>query len=251
MLQGYGSMMETAQPGTLHIIVCGAPPAGEIQDLAKLAQAAGWNVAVIATPNARRFMDIAAIEQFTASPIRSDYAQPGEAESFSSPNAVIVAPATFNTINKWATGIADTFAASELSEDLGKGIPIVVAPCVSEALLQHPAYRWHVELLQDCGVSFMHDPRRYPAPKITPWHSILSELERYVESGPSPRPHTAHQKITVRRIPQLTVVTAKAFWQGFWQQGFRQKKAPSETEEAAKAKVSGVTEDPAEAKATD
>jgi hypothetical protein len=34
----------------LYVVVCAAPPASEVHELVKLAQAAGWEVCVIATP---------------------------------------------------------------------------------------------------------------------------------------------------------------------------------------------------------
>jgi Flavoprotein len=37
-----------------------------------------------------------------------------------SPDAIIVAPATFNTINKWAVGISDTLALGLLTEAIGR-----------------------------------------------------------------------------------------------------------------------------------
>ena len=41
---------------------------------------------------------------------------------------MIVAPATFNTINKWAAGISDTLALGLLTEAIGKKIPVVALP---------------------------------------------------------------------------------------------------------------------------
>jgi hypothetical protein len=43
-------MGERAPRGMLYVIVCAAPPAAQVQDLVKLAQAAGWEVAVTAHP---------------------------------------------------------------------------------------------------------------------------------------------------------------------------------------------------------
>jgi phosphopantothenoylcysteine decarboxylase len=45
-------MGERAPRGVLYLIVCAAPPAAHVQDLVKLAQADGWEVAVTATPEA-------------------------------------------------------------------------------------------------------------------------------------------------------------------------------------------------------
>jgi hypothetical protein len=37
-------MSGQAPRGTLYVVVCAAPPAAHVQDLVKLAQAAGWEV---------------------------------------------------------------------------------------------------------------------------------------------------------------------------------------------------------------
>jgi hypothetical protein len=50
-------MGDRAPRGMLYVIVCAAPPAAHVQDLVKLAQAAGWEVAVTATSEALAFID--------------------------------------------------------------------------------------------------------------------------------------------------------------------------------------------------
>lgn len=55
-------------------------------------------------------------------------------------DAVLVAPATLNTVDKFATGIADTWAVSTLIEQYGHGAHLVFAPNVNLAL-GHPGER--------------------------------------------------------------------------------------------------------------
>jgi flavoprotein len=45
----------------------------------------------------------------------------------------VVAPAAFNTINKWAAGISDTLAHGLLTEAIGKGLPVVALPFINTA----------------------------------------------------------------------------------------------------------------------
>ena len=91
----------------LCVVVCGAGPAAEAGQLVKLALERCWSVKVVSTPAGLAFLDTAAIEAQTGSPVRSQYRSPGEPRSRPS-DAIIVAPATYNTINKWAQGISDT-----------------------------------------------------------------------------------------------------------------------------------------------
>jgi phosphopantothenoylcysteine synthetase/decarboxylase len=116
------------QPGrVLTHIVCGAGPASEAGQLVKLAQERSWTVQVVATPAALDFLDLAALEAQTGSPVRSQYRKPGEPRSRPA-DAIIVAPATYNTINKWANGISDTYALGILAETTGLRVPTVVLP---------------------------------------------------------------------------------------------------------------------------
>src|SRR5262249_6494979 len=99
----------------LYVIVCGAGPAGEAGRLVELAQDRGWTVEIIATPSALAFIDVPKLEAQTGRPVRSEYRSRGEPKSPRA-DAIIVAPATYNTINKWANGISDTYALGILAE---------------------------------------------------------------------------------------------------------------------------------------
>jgi hypothetical protein len=127
-------------------IVCGAGPASEARQLTKLAQQRGWTVQMVATPAALDFLDLPALEAQTSSPIRSHYRKPGEPRSHPA-DAIIVAPATYNTINKWANGISDTYALGILAETTGLGVPTVVLPFVNTALASRQPFRRSIESL--------------------------------------------------------------------------------------------------------
>ncbi|MEV6401400.1 flavoprotein [Streptomyces bobili] len=142
-------------PPFLYVVVCAAGIAADVGRLITAAQRREWHVGVIATPVAMNgFFDTAAVEAQTGRPIRSAWRRPGEPRPFPDPDAVVVAPATFNTVNKWAAGIADTLALATLSETAGLGVPIGVLPCVSDALAGHPAYQESLIRLRGMGVRF-------------------------------------------------------------------------------------------------
>src|ERR1039457_6548509 len=77
---------------------------------------------------------------------------PDEPDELPSADAVVVAPATFNTVNKWAAGITDTFATGLLCELTGLGVPIVAVPLVKDALARHVAFGRSLEVLRGMGV---------------------------------------------------------------------------------------------------
>jgi phosphopantothenoylcysteine synthetase/decarboxylase len=146
---------------TLYIIVCGGPRAQKVGELVRQAEAAGWTVCVVATPQALKFIDVAALSAQTGYAVPHEYKQPDEADQLPPPDAMIVCPATFNTINKWAAGIADTLALGLLTEAIGKGLPLVAAPAVNSAQEKHPAFRHSVAVLRDAGVTVLYGPGVY------------------------------------------------------------------------------------------
>ncbi|GGX91035.1 flavoprotein [Streptomyces fructofermentans] len=169
-------MTEQARKPFLYVVVCAAGVAAGVGELIALARTRGWDVGVVATPLATGFLDTAAIEEQTGRPLRSAWRAPGDPRPFPDPDAVTVAPATFNTVNKWAAGISDTLALGTLCEAYGQGVPISVLPCVSEALTAHPAYGESVERLRGMGVRFGDHAFGGPAERGFRWEQALDLL---------------------------------------------------------------------------
>ena len=181
-------MTEARGDRALSLIVCGAGPATAIGSFITLAHERGWTVQVIATPAALDFFDQAAIEKQTGNPVKSQYSKPGAPRS-QIPDAIVVAPATYNTINKWAHGISDTYALGVLAEITGLDTPIVVLPFVNSALASRDPFRRSVESLRNEGVRILLGPGAFePHPPRTggsltgtyPWHLALDEADRLV-----------------------------------------------------------------------
>jgi hypothetical protein len=169
----------------LYVICCAAPPARQVDRLITAAQHAGWDVAVIATPQAVRFMNVPELETLTGHKVRSQYKEPGTPDVLPPPDAIVVAPATFNTINKWAAGISDTLALGLITEAIGKRLPLVALPFVNRAQAAHPAFDRSVGELRACGVTVLlgDDVYRLHEPGTGsqhlaeyPWHLTLKAL---------------------------------------------------------------------------
>ncbi|MEV7008874.1 flavoprotein [Streptosporangium sp. NPDC051022] len=176
------------EPGNvLYIVVCAAGAAGDVGRLVTLAQDDGWAVQIVATPPALDFIDVPALERQTGRPVRSQYRKPYEPRP---PRAdvIIVAPATYNTINKFAQGIADTYALGLLAEAPGLGIPVVVLPFVNTAFASRDPFRRSVETLRAEGIPVLLGPGRFePHPpgaggeilEAYPWALALREIEQH------------------------------------------------------------------------
>jgi phosphopantothenoylcysteine synthetase/decarboxylase len=180
---------------TLYLIVCGAGPAPDAGRLVTVARQRAWDVHLIATPSALRFIDVPNLEELTTRPVRSAYRQPGEGQRASLPHAsvIIVAPATYNTINKWAHGTSDTYALGILAESIGLGIPVVVLPFVNSALATHFAFARSVRELRGAGVRVLMGPGDWEphAPGTGgkhvdsfPWRLALDAAESMVRATP-------------------------------------------------------------------
>lgn len=152
--------MTDARP-VLYLVVCAAPRATRTPHLVGLLQEAGWDVCVIATPQALGFIGVDDLEQLTGHPVRSTYKRPDEPDVLPPADAMVVCPATFNTMNKWALGIADTLALGLITEAIGTGVKLVAAPSLNNAQEQHPAFARSVRTLRECGVTVLYGPGVY------------------------------------------------------------------------------------------
>jgi hypothetical protein len=173
----------------LYVIACGGRPASDLPTFVQRMQAC-----VVGTPSAMKFLDASRLADLTGYPVRSDYKRPEEPDVLPSPDALVVAPATFNTINKWAAGISDTLALGLLNEAIGLGLPIVAVPTANVALVRHPAFLRSVDQLRAWGVHVLFDPERYPLPTpnmgapgaaLFPWEALFDEVTSWAARGAS------------------------------------------------------------------
>ena len=116
-------------PPVVYLIVCGAGPAADIPTFLNLAKHAGWTVCVTATPKGVELLDVARVSDLVEYPVRLDYEKPSPL--WPPADLVLVAPATINSIDKFAAGIADSVALGLLTECFGVDVPVVIAPNVT------------------------------------------------------------------------------------------------------------------------
>jgi len=144
----------------LTIVVCGAGPASDVDRLVHLAHDQDWEVQIIATPSGLDFIDTDKLEALTGNAVRSEYRKPGEPRSAKS-DAFIVAPATYNTINKLAAGMSDTYALGVLAEAIGMALPVVILPFVNTALANREPFKRSVETLRSEGAKVLLGPGQF------------------------------------------------------------------------------------------
>ncbi|MFI9811427.1 flavoprotein [Saccharothrix variisporea] len=166
----------------LYLVCSAAPPVLRIEGMVELLTRAGWEVVLIATPTAASWVDLDTIGTRTGCLVRVAARPPGEDMSLPRADAVVAAPLTFNTINKWAAGFSDSVALGVLNELLSADVPILAAPCVKALLRAHPAYDESITRLTAARVKVL-DPDaitgRGPDGLATfDWRFIADELAR-------------------------------------------------------------------------
>ncbi|MGC5235303.1 flavoprotein [Streptomyces albogriseolus] len=106
---------------------------------------------------------------------------PGEPRPSRPADAIAVAPATFNTVNKWAAGISDNLALGILCEAPALGVPVAVLPYLNSAQAAHPAYRRSLDLLCEMGVLIgsyePHRPKAGGGADRYRWEEVLELLD--------------------------------------------------------------------------
>lgn len=166
----------------LYVVGCGGSPARLLPDFVRFAQGQGWDVCVIATPDGAKFVDADHLAKLSGHPVRVHYKHPDEPDVLPPANAFVIAPATFNTVNKLAQGISDTLALGLLNEAIGQGLPIVAVPWPNAHLARHPVFPRSIDTLRAWGITIVLDPARLPRvseqPAVFPWEQLRAELTK-------------------------------------------------------------------------
>lgn len=132
--------------------------------ISKLAQA-GVTVQTVATPAALKFIGTATLEGLSGRPVFTDVFEPHRAldhiDLARAADLAIVCPATANTINGFAAGLADDvtgtlFLAWELKDK-----PWWIAPAMNACMWEHPATVASIARLKSWGVRVL-DPVEGP-----------------------------------------------------------------------------------------
>ncbi len=187
--------------------VSGGIAAYKAVELARLATLAGHGVRVVMTPTAKRFIGAATFEGIVGAPVLTDEfepdpargAYPGELAPGHAPishlalaegaDALVVAPASANTIAKLAAGACDSLLTTSF---LASTAPKLIAPAMNGRMWEAEATRANVATLRARGVDVLEPEEgalasrgergrgRMPEPA-----AILAALEELLGAGGS------------------------------------------------------------------
>jgi phosphopantothenoylcysteine decarboxylase/phosphopantothenate--cysteine ligase len=131
-------------------------------------QKRGASVTVVMTRHATQFVGPLTFQAISGSAVLTEMFAPTDDPEIKhiqlaqSSDLLLVAPATANTLAKFANGIADDFLSTLY---ISSTCPVLVAPAMNVEMWAHPATQENVRRLRDRGVQFVDPEEGYLACK--------------------------------------------------------------------------------------
>lgn len=156
--------------------VCGSISAYKTPELVRQLQQRGIDVAVAMTRSATRFITPLTFEGLTGRAVYTSVWKPsgegadGQLDAIEHVtagqglDALVLAPATANTLAKLTHGIANDFVSALY---LATRAPVVIAPAMNVNMWHHPATQANVKVLKDRGALFVEPEAGYLACGMT------------------------------------------------------------------------------------
>jgi phosphopantothenoylcysteine decarboxylase/phosphopantothenate--cysteine ligase len=162
--------------------VCGSIAAVKTVELAHELRRQGAEVRAVTTPAAEGIIHPWSLEYATGNPVVTEITGSVEHVELCGvdgwADALLVAPATANTVGKMAAAVDDTPVTTCATTALGAGLPVVVVPAMHEPMYDHPGVLDAIERIESWGVSFV-DPRiEEGKAKIAAEQTVVTELAR-------------------------------------------------------------------------
>jgi phosphopantothenoylcysteine decarboxylase/phosphopantothenate--cysteine ligase len=134
--------------------VCGSIAAYKTAILTRLLIKAGCEVKIVMTPAARDFITPLTLSTLSKNPVLTDFSKDkngqwnNHVELGLWADSLVVAPATANTVAKFAYGLCDNLLTAVY---LSARCPVMFAPAMDLDMLQHPATKRNIEKLSSYG----------------------------------------------------------------------------------------------------
>ena len=172
--------------------VTGGIGAYKAVEIVRRLQDNGHDVVVAMTSNARRFVGPLTFEAITRRPVVTDQFAPGANATIEHVSlatdiaALVVAPATANTIGKLAHGIADDFLTSLY---LVTRAPVILAPAMNSNMYAHAAVAANLAALESRGAHVVAPGEGYLAcgwtgpGRLAAVEDVVAAVERRLRPG--------------------------------------------------------------------
>lgn len=207
------------------LLVTGGIAAMKAPFVARALRRYGADVVAFASQEGLRYVAEEALAWSTVHPVITQLTYQAEHLSDEAPfDAYLVAPATYNTLNKMAYGIADTVITTALGSAIGRmsrgGTQVLVAPTM-HGTLHNAILSEGLQRLQGLGVRVIPPREAYGKHNIPETEVLLAEVIRAVSSsplrgrpvlvtgGPTPVPIDGVRRITNRFRGRLGIEIAR------------------------------------------
>jgi phosphopantothenoylcysteine decarboxylase/phosphopantothenate--cysteine ligase len=204
------------------LLITGSIAAYRMPDLIRDFRREGADVVVYATTEGLRYVAREALEWCSQNPVIEGFTSDAEHLSDSTPfDAFVVAPASYNTLNKASLGIADSVVTAAIAAALGRmerqGIPVLFAPAMHGAM--------HNSILtRSMRVTLIPPYQFHGKNNLAPLEIIVASTIRalsesplrgkslLITGGPTPVPVDNIRRITTRFTGALSIQLAREAW---------------------------------------
>jgi phosphopantothenoylcysteine synthetase/decarboxylase len=159
-----------------YLVLSGTTTAARCPELLRGLVGLGFSTVIaIPTPNASRVIALRDLADVEGARVVESYFD--LAIRPSPPRGVVLlAPCSFNSLNKLAHGIADNLALSVVAEAIGRGTPVIVAPSLNAPLLAHPQAQASLRILPSWGVTIVPLVDNGDGPRLAPTELLMDAV---------------------------------------------------------------------------
>ena len=157
----------------------------EMPKVARMLRRYGADVRAVMSDAAQKFITPLTMEWATGNKVVTTL--DGTAQHIDLEDAVLVAPATLNTINKIAAGIADNPLTTTVASAMGRGIPIMLAPTMHMSLYENPILQKNLNEFrnnEDYNIHIIEPRFSEGKAKLAKLDEIVAATTRQLANGP-------------------------------------------------------------------
>jgi phosphopantothenoylcysteine decarboxylase/phosphopantothenate--cysteine ligase len=210
------------------LLITGSIAAYRMPDLIRDFRREGADVVVYVTEGGLRYVAKEALEWCSQNPVIDHFTADAEHLSDSTPfDVFVVAPASYNTLNKAALGVADSVVSAAIAAALGRmerqGVPILFAPTMHGSMHNSILTR-SLKILREMGAMLIPPLQTHGKNNLSSLDLIVAATIRslnqsplsgkslLITGGPTPVPVDNIRRITTRFTGALSIQIAREAW---------------------------------------
>ncbi|HEV8633944.1 MAG TPA: flavoprotein [Chloroflexota bacterium] len=168
----------------VYLVVTAAATARRAPEIAQRLAALAKRLVILLTPNTHRIVAarelVLALERCPDARIVESYFD-GAILPRPPDGVVLVAPCSFDSLNKLAYGVADNLALSVVAEAIGRATPVIVAVSVNPPLWAHPRAQESVGTLRSWGAEVIDPVSEGETLTLAPTDVLVDAVRRALE----------------------------------------------------------------------